>query len=1080
MRPQLDWPTVKERLLTLFKPLRLKSLALKSWARRSKRRPASFEALEARRVFAAAIWHNVLQPYNVNDDRGSSVSPIDALLIINEINSSQYRDPRTGSLPTEIPDGVTPPLIDTSCDGFATALDALLVINAINSGVPDRGWTLSQSNLTPPTSGRVVSSSCSPKLIEGDSLFTELSQTITLPDNNSSLRVSYEAPAFDTSSLQTMRDAFEIALLDVSGQPLTLPFALDHEASFNWSEGTAPIAGVSTQSVTLQPGSVSTATFNLAGLPAGTQVQVVTRLVNNDLDENSSVVLRRIETLASTAPAPSGMPINGNASSEPNASIDRGLLVDVTSSVGWTFGRSSLSQDHAKLTTDIQVQNRNQSALSGRLLLVVENLSDPNVVLSEPDGYLEFGQPYFILESAGTTGWLATGESTHSRPLNFRNLAKEQFELNFRVLAEHNSAPSGFTSQPLLEVEAGKQYSSRVQAVDPDGQTLRYSKVTGPNALTIDSTTGQIEWSSQVGDVGNHYVVVRATDPFGLAIDLAYSIAVRSVVANRPPIITSTPETSAVVSRPFEVITLASGLSPVATAIGDFGSNSGNGFLSFITADTGSDSLSLLAGSGVEEYVGAMPVSVGEPHPDRYGTPLVTAASVDLGFLPGTYTNKERNVLSLVTEDFNHDGNPDFAVSINTDSTNLGPGDVGSVGVRLGNGDGTFRSGWQVQLPPVMVGTVAHSSRADSIRIADVTGDGETDFVAVQSWGNRVLVYAGQGDGGFSNTPITSDPVSAFGYISQLGDMNGDGNLDLVTFENQDSRYRFGLTVRLGDGAGHFAEGAFYPDQDNGGGEGYLADLNGDGALDTIRMNAAQFRVETRLNNGDGSLGNLQFSRTYFIQANNFNSNANNPLSAYLDDYDSDGQTDVLVSTHASNFFLLKGNNDGTFGNNTEDGNRLVAVNSGPNYGNELQLFPSAGRNDGRAPDLNGDGAPDFVFGNQQSPEVTTAINDGTGHFTLQVYQSGFTDDGGNGSVRGANATPFVNVADYNRDGVIDVLLGRAQNADRIGGVGIALGDKVAGTLRLPKVNFLQGALTMQAGNGARWSATSTRTASTM
>ncbi len=72
-------------------------------------------------------------------------------------------------------------------------------------------------------------------------------------------------------------------------------------------------------------------------------------------------------------------------------------------------------------------------------------------------------------------------------------------------------------------------------------------------------------------------------------------------------------------------------------------------------------------------------------------------------------------------------------------------------------------------------------------------------------------------------------------------------------------------------------------------------------------------------------------------------------------------------------------------------------------------------------------------------------------HFTLQVFQSGFKDDGGNGSVRGANATPFVNVADYNRDGVIDVLLGRAQNADRIGGVGIALGDKAAGTLRLPR-----------------------------
>ncbi len=50
-------------------------------------------------------------------------------------------------------------------------------------------------------------------------------------------------------------------------------------------------------------------------------------------------------------------------------------------------------------TTPISLQtykfhNRNQAALAGRLLLVVENLSDPNVVLSQPDGYLGFGQPF--------------------------------------------------------------------------------------------------------------------------------------------------------------------------------------------------------------------------------------------------------------------------------------------------------------------------------------------------------------------------------------------------------------------------------------------------------------------------------------------------------------------------------------------------------------------------------------------------------------------------------------------------------------------------------------------------------------
>ncbi len=205
--------------------------------------------------------------------------------------------------------------------------------------------------------------------------------------------------------------------------------------------------------------------------------------------------------------------------------------------------------------------------------------------------------------------------------------------------------------------------------MDPDGQKLRYSKVSA-QALTIDSTTGQIEWSTLAGDVGNHYVVVRATDPFGLAVDLAFSIAVRSVVANRPPIITSTPETSAVVSRPFEVKTLASGSSPVATAVGDFGSNSGNGFLSFITADTGSDSLSLLAGSGAEEYASATPVSVGEPHPDHYGTPLVTAPPSI--WVSCRHLHEQRAQCAQPGYGrLQSRWHPDFAVSINSDSIGL-------------------------------------------------------------------------------------------------------------------------------------------------------------------------------------------------------------------------------------------------------------------------------------------------------------------------------------------------------------------------------------------------------------------------
>jgi hypothetical protein len=67
-------------------------------------------------------WHNRLRPFDVNND--TSLSPIDALLIINFLNAF-------GSGP--VPSGSPPPFFDVNSDDFISPIDALLVINALNS-----------------------------------------------------------------------------------------------------------------------------------------------------------------------------------------------------------------------------------------------------------------------------------------------------------------------------------------------------------------------------------------------------------------------------------------------------------------------------------------------------------------------------------------------------------------------------------------------------------------------------------------------------------------------------------------------------------------------------------------------------------------------------------------------------------------------------------------------------------------------------------------------------------------------------------------------------------------------------------
>jgi len=76
-------------------------------------------------------WHNPENPFDVNAMNGTT--PLDALLIINELTSRAFSDPSDGRLNAI---ANPPPFLDVNNDGFASPLDALLVINELPSGDP--------------------------------------------------------------------------------------------------------------------------------------------------------------------------------------------------------------------------------------------------------------------------------------------------------------------------------------------------------------------------------------------------------------------------------------------------------------------------------------------------------------------------------------------------------------------------------------------------------------------------------------------------------------------------------------------------------------------------------------------------------------------------------------------------------------------------------------------------------------------------------------------------------------------------------------------------------------------------------
>jgi len=151
--------------------------------------------------------------------------------------------------------------------------------------------------------------------------------------------------------------------------------------------------------------------------------------------------------------------------------------------------------------------------------------------------------------------------------------------------------------------------------------------------------------------------------------------------------------------------------------------------------------------------------------------------------------------------------------------------------VRLGVGNGTFGTATEYSSD---VGYGTGISFAP--RLGDLNGDGILDLVTANFAGYGVgsaVVRLGQDNGtfGLATEYLTEGSAS---YSLTLGDINGDGNLDLITAGTSGSAGQ--TTIRLGRGDGTFGSASQYTQESNETWGVALGDLNGDGVPDLVTV----------------------------------------------------------------------------------------------------------------------------------------------------------------------------------------------------------------------------------------------------
>jgi hypothetical protein len=376
-----------------------------------------------------------------------------------------------------------------------------------------------------------------------------------------------------------------------------------------------------------------------------------------------------------------------------------------------------------------------------------------------------------------------------------------------------------------------------------------------------------------------------------------------------------------------KVLFFPTGSGPSEAVLADL---TGNGRLDIVVSHVGRDVVSVLRNNGDGTFQVPRDYPVGA---------FVQGSPSTLSGLPNFHRD-------LAIADLNGDGIPDIVV-VNHDS--------GDLSILFGRGDGTFQPQRRVDA----------TAAPFALAVGDLNNDGIPDLVVVDSTGGpaRGVVLLGRGDGTFQPPlPFALPHGEVFRTNAiAIADVNHDGKNDLVERD-----FVSGTVVLLGNGDGTF--GAALPAQLSNGPGLALADLNGDGNLDVVTTSDTTNFIKYSLGNGDGTFQPVQElppgQTPVAVAVADFGSAVTLPDGSTVLG-PPDGHPDLIVADNGLTQPLFNGPPEIVMLPGLVDDQGKFA-----GFGTPIHLASARGPLDVKVADVNGDGAPDIVVVDADGVEV--------------------------------------------------------------------------------------------------------------